>query len=143
MLGWGHRMYGILLLFAWGFAAAAQAQPAAITLACKGTATSSMPDSKPEQISMGIIVNFATRTVQGFGYPGLIDYPVMITAANEVTVAFRGEQKIGPSVSSIKGTIDRVTGDLQMTDHLFDEKQGTIRFETSYALECRPTQRMF
>ena len=32
-------MYGIFLLLAWGFAASAQAQPAALTLACKGTMT--------------------------------------------------------------------------------------------------------
>ena len=68
-------MYRVLLLLAWGFAATAQAQPAAtLTLACKGTVTSSL-DSKPEPLSMGIIINFTTRTVQGFGLPGA-DYPV-------------------------------------------------------------------
>jgi hypothetical protein len=33
-------------------------------------------DAKPDPISMGIIVNFTNRTVEGFGQPGLMDYPV-------------------------------------------------------------------
>src|SRR5262249_46088086 len=37
---------------------------------------------------------FTNRTVQGFGHPGLfgelIDYPVKITAWNDVTVVFKG-----------------------------------------------------
>jgi hypothetical protein len=37
---------------------------------------------------MGIIVNFTNKTVQGFGAPGVLDYPVKITASNDVTVAF-------------------------------------------------------
>jgi hypothetical protein len=35
-------------------------------------------DAKREPVSMGIIVNFTTRTVQGFGAPGLLDYPVKV-----------------------------------------------------------------
>jgi hypothetical protein len=47
--------------------------------------------TKPEAISMGIIVNFTARTVQGFGFPG--DDPVKITAWDDVTVAFSGSKK--------------------------------------------------
>jgi hypothetical protein len=76
-----------------GFATAARAQPATtLTLACKGTMTEPRIDEKPEAISMGLIVNFADRTVQGFGRflaPGL-DIPVKITAANDTTIAFEG-----------------------------------------------------
>jgi len=43
---------------------------------------------------MGIIVNFTNRTVQGFGTPGLIDYPVKIRAWNEVTVVFGGYEEL-------------------------------------------------
>ena len=53
------------------------------------------------------------RTVQGFGHPGLIDYPVKITAWNEVTVAFSGSLDIKSSMLSTTGTIDRVTGDVE------------------------------
>jgi len=78
-------MYGLgaLLLLAWSFVAIAQAQPATLTLACKGTMT--MEPMEPQAISMGIILNFTERTVQGFSDPGFINIPVMITAANDVT----------------------------------------------------------
>lgn len=137
-------MYGILLLFAWGFPAAAQAQPAALTLACKGTLTSSMPDSKPETepFSTGIIVNFATRTVQGLNLPGT-DFPVTITAADDVTVMFDGKLTLASSTYRIIGSIDRVTGELQATNSEYDQKEHKNLFEQTYALQCRPAQRMF
>ena len=47
--------------------------------------TSAREDAKPEPVSMGIIVNFTDRTVQGFG-----SYPVKITAWNDVSVEFSG-----------------------------------------------------
>jgi hypothetical protein len=58
---------GALQFLLCGFAAAQAQQPATLTLACKGTLKSSIQDSKPETepISMRIVVNFATRTVQG------------------------------------------------------------------------------
>jgi hypothetical protein len=59
----------------------AQAADSILTLACQGTTTSGS-EEKPQPISMGIIVNFTKRTVQGFGHPGWIDYPVQITAWN-------------------------------------------------------------
>jgi len=43
----------------------AQAADTTLTLACQGTTTVRMEDAKPEPISMGIIVNFTNRTVQG------------------------------------------------------------------------------
>ena len=54
----------------------AQAADTTLTLACQGTTTDKMKeakDAKPAPISMGIIVNFTNGTIQGFGYPGLID----------------------------------------------------------------------
>ena len=116
----------------------AEAQQSALTLACKGTTTS---DEKSEPISMGIIVNFTTRTVQGFGYPGLLDYPVKITGANDAI--FGGSQEMGASMSSVIGSKDRVTGDVQTTLMSTDTKTGKIISQTDYALRCRPTQRMF
>ena len=68
----------IVLLLAFSFADAAQAQQQ-LTLACKGTVSSPLvQDDKPDPVSMGILVDFATRRVLGFGMPGLLDYPIMI-----------------------------------------------------------------
>src|SRR5262245_32342713 len=49
----------------------AHAADTVLTLACQGTTTAGTEDAKPEPISMGIIVNFTNRTVQGFGGRGL------------------------------------------------------------------------
>jgi hypothetical protein len=135
----------VIKLFAAGalcqlVATTAQAQqPVTLTLACKGTATDrALPDVK-RPLSMGIIVNFTTRTLQGFGMPGSIDYPVMITAANEVMVLFSGHGQVLNSVSSTDGVLDRVTGDLEATVLLTYAKTGEVADSTYYALQCRPT----
>jgi hypothetical protein len=113
------------MVFATLFDSTARAQPAALTLACKGTTTdSALPDEK-SPFSMGMIVNFITRLIQGFGTPGLIDYPVKITGADDVTIVFGGSQEIlGGSRHSINGSIDRVTGDVEATTMLSDPKTG-------------------
>jgi hypothetical protein len=135
-------MYRVLLLLAWGLAATAQAQTAAtLTLACKGTVTSSL-NSKPEPLSMGLIINFTTRTVHGFGVPGA-DYPLTITAANETMVTFSGQHKDTFSTESLGGSIDRVTGDLDATSSTYDEMAHKPLYRTTFSLQCRPAQRMF
>ena len=64
------------------------AEPETQTLACQGTVTNNIkPDAKPEQITMGIVVNFTAQTVAGFTYPGLEEFPVVIRAASEVLIA--------------------------------------------------------
>jgi hypothetical protein len=91
----------------------AQAADTTLTLACKGTTTAGHEGANQEPLSMGIIVNFTNRTVQGFGSPGIVDYPVKITAWNEVTVSFYGsDEKMGLRT---RGAIDRVTGDVDAT----------------------------
>jgi len=85
-----------------------------------------------------MIVNFAAQTVQGFGMP------LKITAADELTVEFGDQQEIGPSVmQSMHGSIDRVTGDVEATHAFFDSKTRKPISITAFALQCRPTQRMF
>jgi hypothetical protein len=79
------------------------AVPETLTLACQGTTTSGLEDAKPQPVSMGIIVNFTNRTVQGFGDPNFMDYPVKITAWNDVTVAFGGSLDLKVSTASTIG----------------------------------------
>ena len=131
-----------LFLLAWGLAATAQAQPATLTLACKGTATeySDNPEA-PQPISMGIIVNLTDRTVQGFEWPFDLR-PLKIGYVNDVTVRFGGEEETGLR-HSITGSINRVTGDVEATWSFIDQKAGKIEPRITYALQCRPTQRMF
>jgi hypothetical protein len=121
----------------------AQAADTTLTLACQGTTTGGTEDAKPEPISMGIIVNFTNRTVQGFGSPGLIDYPVKITAWNDVTVSFGGSYVSANQQLSIIGSIDRVTGDVEATNMSTNTKTNQTVYSLQYTLKCRPTQRMF
>jgi hypothetical protein len=120
----------------------------ALTLACKGTTVSGIPDAKPEPYSMSLIISFNAGTVQGFGVPGLHDPPVRITGINDVIVAFGGSapasaSMLGLSNWSLNGTIDRVTGEVEASEMTTDAKTGNTVYSTGYSLKCRPTQRMF
>jgi len=117
----------------------AQAADTTLTLACQGTTR--LGNAAPEPIAMGIIVNFTNQTVQGFGAPGVLDYPVKITASNDVTIAFLGTDEKHDG-SSIRGSIDRVTGDVEATSTVTDAKTYNTLY-LKYALKCRPAQRMF
>jgi hypothetical protein len=122
----------------------AHAADTTLTLACQGTTTSGIEDAKPEPVSMGIIVNFTKKTVHGFDNPGMTDFPVNITAVNEVSIAFGGSMSLGSIIeTNIMGSIDRVTGDVEATSRSSNTKTGKLVTSTSYLLKCRPTQRMF
>jgi hypothetical protein len=126
--------------------ATAQAADTTLTLACAGTSTLAAPDAKPEPFRMSVIFNFTTRTVQGINSPAFpeLNYPIKITGADDVAVAFRGlGQVLQEGVASTEGTIDRITGDLEFTETLSDPKDGKVISQRTYALKCRPTQRMF
>jgi hypothetical protein len=112
------------------------AEPATLTLTCKGTATIRADSPKPNPLSMDLIVNFTTRTVAGTARqrPYVFDDQLQITEWNEVTVIFRGfSQFLGKNIS---GSMDRVTGDVGM---LATSKTEAI----DYSLKCTPSQRMF
>jgi hypothetical protein len=93
---------------------------------------------------MGIIVNFTKKTVHGFDNPGMTDFPVNITAVNEVSIAFGGSVSLGSIIeTNIMGSIDRVTGDVEATSRSSNTKTGKLVTSMSYSLKCRPAQRMF
>jgi hypothetical protein len=134
---------GVLVLLTWGFAASAQAQPTTLTLACKGTTTEyRLQGATLEQpVSMGIIVNLADRTVQGFGFPFDAE-PLKIGYVNDVEVRFGGQQETSVR-STINGSINRVTGEVNATWLFVDKKTGNLEPHMTYTLQCRLTQRMF
>jgi hypothetical protein len=85
------------------------AEPTTLTLACQGTAQWS-DDAKPVPTSMGIIIDFAALTLEGFGSD--VTFPIRITDITETALTFSGNNlnKKGAASFSINGTIDRVTG---------------------------------
>jgi len=97
-----------------------------------------MTDAKPEQISMGIVVDFSARTLVGFTYPRA-NLQVKIETVDETTVMF-GSQ--GGGSWEILGSIDRVTGDVSATSARYNRNHD-IESGTEYTLKCKPTQRMF
>jgi hypothetical protein len=124
-----------------GLSTAAQAvETGTLTLACKGTYV--LAGQEPEQLSMGLIVNFNAGTVEGFDV-GLIQ--IKITGINEVTVTFGGSGRSFLSNLSMSGTIDRVTGDVDAEETMTDAKTGKMLGggRDTYSLKCRPTQRLF
>jgi hypothetical protein len=113
--------------------AQAAAEPATMTLACKGTVTTS---AKPEPISTGVIVNFTNGTVQGFGFPA------KIIDVNEVTITFNDVEPAAEGFTR-SVTIDRVTGDVYVTNTMKETKTGKAVYSTDFTLKCRPAQRKF
>ena len=116
--------------------AAQAAAPETPTLTCKGTAAIRADFPKPYPLSMDLVVDFTTRTVQGTARqrPYVFDDQLQITEWNEATVIFRGfSQFLGKNVS---GSMDRMTGDVGM---VATSKTQTI----DYSLKCKPAQRMF
>jgi hypothetical protein len=122
----------------------AQAADTTLTLACQGTTTAGTEDAKPEPVSIGIIVNFTKKTVHGFGDPFFGEQLITITGITETAVYFGASDKLFQTTSrSVIGTIDRVTGDVSADFVSSNTKTGKTITSTSYALKCRPTQRMF
>jgi len=137
----------LMLLLLVGLSIAQAAEPTGtLMLACVGTTTTKniemQVDEKPEPISMGIIVDFAARTVDGFGVL------VPITDLGDVTVVFYSNDPGDADAhmnTTIFGTIDRMTGEVRAARiwvGLAADK-SPIDIWTNFSLKCKPTQRMF
>ena len=116
----------------------AQAANTVLTLACQGTTKdTTVEGAKPEPVSMGIVVNFTDRTVQGFGLSAV--FPLKITEVGDVSVTFSSSEP-KPTVTqwNIYGSINRVTGDVEAISSALDMKTGQSITSTSFALKCRP-----
>jgi hypothetical protein len=118
-----------------------------LTLACEGTRTvtnyfgnHTILKEGPEPISMGIILDFAARTVAGFD---LWDGKVVITYLDEWKIGL-GPKEENPDVY-MSGSMDRITGDANLTvitdaSGLYKTRAGN---DYDYSMKCKPTQRMF
>jgi len=136
----------VLLLLA-GLSFVYAAEPTGtLTLACQGTTTTKniemQVDEKPEPISMGIIVDFAARTVDGFGFL------VPITDVGDVTVVFYSSDPGDADAhmnTTIFGTIDRITGEVRAAKIWVGlaNNKSPVDIWTNFSLKCKPTQRMF
>jgi len=121
----------LLALAALSISTAQAAEPTGtLTLACNGTVTGTGPEDKPEPVSMGVIVSFTNRTVQGF------DVLAQVTAVDNVVITFNRSNS-----PFLDGRIDRVTGLLQAGYLVMSGSKVTIA--QNYSLKCTPAQRKF
>jgi hypothetical protein len=99
-------------------------EPGTLSLACKGTET--LRSGNQDDVLMGIVVNFTTRTVQlTLPYYRHLE---KITGLDDERVAFGEKEENG-----FIGTIDRVTGDTEV-------KVAGDRGGLTYSLHCKPVQ---
>jgi hypothetical protein len=68
----------------------------------------------------------------------------VITDISETTISFTGSSDPTATVSySMTGTINRVTGAMEAGLMSFPKEGYGLTWTKSYALKCKPTQRMF
>ena len=116
-----------------------------LTLACQGTATDKTDlreAAKPEPVSMGLIIDFTTKTVAGFDrvLPSFSAGRVKITVVDSTRIGFSGTAGNG---AAIFGTVDRITGDVEAATEHWNYETNKLQWAKGYSLKCKPTQRMF
>jgi hypothetical protein len=121
----------------------AEAQQSALALACSGTVQSSTQegDERPVTISMGLIVDLSARTVSGFDTT--LHRPASIQFITDTNILFIDWWRTGSGSSNVSGTIDRVTGDVNATNAVYDTGSSIPRHTWTFILKCKPGQRMF
>jgi hypothetical protein len=131
-------LFGVLLV---GSTMSQAAEPAKLVLACQGHTHYLGDDSQLLPVSLGLTVNLADRTIQGFHYPE--DFPIKITDINETTIVFHGSSRHAPGATyrQINGGIDRVTGDAEATSDVTSWRES--KASAIHSLKCRSTQPMF
>jgi hypothetical protein len=144
--GYGGKMRPVyvFLLAAMPLTAVGAQQPTSITLSCNGTGkltATAATDFKPDPITnLGIIVNFASRSVT------FSDYVTPLTGVNATIVSFSGRQTVAAAANlglkasqfTIDGSIDRVTGHTEI-DWMYEVAGNNSHWE----LTCRPATRLF
>jgi hypothetical protein len=136
----------LTMLFALGLLVAQAAEPmGTLMLACQGMAidkTDLSEEAKPKPVSMGLIIDFTTKTVAGFErvFPSLSTARVEITVVDKTTIGFSGTDGMGGAVF---GTIDRIIGDVEAVAEHWNRETNKLQWATGYSLKCKPTQRMF
>lgn len=122
-----------------------------LMLACEGTKTEGSRGAdrsyteRTEATSMSIVVNFAARTVTGFRQEERL-LELTIGETSETTISFAGSNSTAtprPLSFEMRGTIDRVTGSVEAHFASLDEDGVFEIWSNSYALKCKPIQRMF
>jgi len=112
-----------------------------LTLGCSGTALNGHANTKITDLS--IVIDFDRQTVSGFFWVDLNGFhrPIPITTIDAISIDFYGINKSDLVISSITGSIDRITGTVQASGTtLLQNGNRSVAF---YNLQCKPTKRLF
>jgi hypothetical protein len=128
---------------------------ASLTFGCSGTVTSmNLPKagvasySKPEiVIDKSVVVDLDRRAVYGFWFDrnasgNFINNPMPITTVDPNGVDFRAESTDSVVSVNIYGSVDRITGKVDVTERRF-YKAGGNTAEVTWDLRCKPTKPLF
>jgi hypothetical protein len=114
-----------------------------LTLACEGTATDKTDlreAATPKPVSMGLIIDFTSKTVAGFErVVPTFSAAVKITVVDTTSIGFSSTDGSG---NAVFGTVDRITGDVEATMERWNHETNKLQWATGYSLKCKPTQRM-
>jgi hypothetical protein len=127
------------LLALLGQPAAAQT-PTVVTLSCDGTVQQDTADTREQVTKLGLVINFAEKTLVGLGITARIDL------LDESSIEFSGEGPIvdrGSKIGTLyaTGAIDRVTGIVSATTTQMSERSQKTVTATTYYLVCNVTDR--
>jgi len=111
-----------------------------LALACKGTIYEGYNPAAQRELTLGVVVNLANKTVRGLPYSSFLEEEPKITDISETEIVF-GWHYLG-RLDRFLGVINRVTGDLSAVWHT-TKLEGTFGGRVTYDLKCRPTQRIF
>jgi hypothetical protein len=112
-----------------------------LTLECSGTALNGHTHTNITDLS--IVVDFDRHTVSGFFWvdPNGVPTPIPITTIDADSIDFHGIDKSDLVISSITGSIDRITGTVQASaTTLLQHGNKSVAF---YNLQCKPTKPLF
>ena len=112
-----------------------------LALGCSGTALNGHTNTNITDLS--IIVDFDRHTVSGFFWvdPNGVPTPIPITTIDADSIDFHGIDKSDLVISSITGSIDRITGTVQASGTtLLQNGNKSVAF---YNLQCKPTKPLF
>jgi hypothetical protein len=115
------------------------AEQKTLILSCQGARwieREGTPDYRKRMpITIGLVVDFAARTVAGFGP----DMHITDIDANSIEFGDRKDRDISRPGHFISGRIDRITGTVTASD--WDNDRGTLRLMYSTEFSCKPVER--
>jgi hypothetical protein len=129
----------MLLATSAAYSATKETQKGTLTLSCDGTSETNFygktyvsPTSEPIK-NMGLVIDYGNHRVDS----AVFSLTFGADDVGEAAIWFESAE-VG-----LSGTIDRISGAVEVTSKSIDAKTKEITAITSYHLQCKPAKRMF